>query len=142
MMNWSRIAVAAVAAWVVSMALGYLVNNFLFAGLYEANAAAFVSEEQIMRGLPIGFGVMLAGFLVFAYTYAKGYEGGSGLAEGLRFGLLVGIMLVCFVIVWNWVTTPISGNMALAMAGDYIVEFLVYGAIVGLIYKPAPKPAT
>ena len=140
-MNWSRIAIAAVAAWIVSMLLGYLVNDVLFAALYADNTAVYLPRTQIQGALPYGFGAMLVGFLAFAYAYAKGYEGGNGVSEGARYGLLVGIMLVCFATVWSWVLTPLTGKMALAIAVDYAVEFLIYGAIVGLIYKPRQAAA-
>ena len=41
-----------------------------------------------------------------------------------------------FALVWNYVTTPISGSLTMAMMIDTIVEFALYGAIVGSIYKP------
>ena len=136
-MNWKRLAMAAVAAWVVSFVFGYIVNQVLLVGLFEANAAVYRSEAEMMSGLPLGFGAMLIGFFVFAYAYAKGYEGGNGIVEGLKYGFLVGVMLVCFAIVWNYVTTPISGALAVAFVVDYLIEYSIYGAVVGAIYKRA-----
>ena len=58
----------------------------------------------------------------------------------------VAIMLCGFALVWNYVTTPISGSLSMAMMIDTIVEFALYGAIVGSIYKPlrsaVRRPAT
>ena len=51
-MNFGRLAIAAVVAWIVS--------------------------------IPVGF--LLVGFFAFAYAYARGFEGGSGVMEGVRFG--------------------------------------------------------
>ena len=139
-MNFARIAAAAVIAWIVSIAIGYVVNTFLFADLFTANQAAFRPEPAMMANLPLGFASMLVGFFAFAYAYAKGYEGG-GLVEGIRFGVLVAIMLDSFTIVWQYVTMPISGGLAVATMIDYIVEFSIYGAIVGTVYEPLPKRA-
>ena len=77
-------------------------------------------------------------------AYAKGYEGGSGVMEGIRFGLLIGIMVDAFAMIWYWVTIPISATLGIYMLIDGIVEPVIYGAIVGAIYKPAGKmrPAT
>jgi hypothetical protein len=99
------------------------------------------SEAAINGNLPLAFTFMLVGFFVFAYAYAKGYEGTSGAIEGLRYGVIVGVMLDCFANVWYYATVPISGTMAAAMMIDYAIEFALYGAIVGAIYKPAPKHA-
>jgi len=140
-MNFARVAAAAVVAWVVSIPVGYVANEIVLRGLYDANAAAFRAPAQLQANLPIGFGVMLVGFLAFAYAYAKGYEGTNGTVEGIRFGVLVALMLCGFALVWNYVTTPISGSLAMAMMIDMIVEFALYGAIVGSIYKPLRSPA-
>ena len=63
-MNFSRVAAAAVVAWIVSIG--------------------------------IGFAFLLVGFLAFAYAYAKGYEGGNGVMEGLRFGVVTALIIIGF----------------------------------------------
>ena len=135
-MNFARVAAAAVVAWIVSVPVGYVANEIVLRGLYDANAAAFRPQAALQANLPIGFGLMLIGFLAFAYAYAKGYEGTNGTMEGIRFGVLVAIMIDGFSVVWNYVTTPISGSLSMAMMIDIVVEFALYGAIVGSIYKP------
>jgi hypothetical protein len=140
-MNFARVAVAAVSAWIVSIGVGYVVNEILLKDLFLANAAAMRPEAALYANLPIGFGFMLIGFFAFAYTYAKGYEGGNGTMEGIRFGMLVAVMINCFALIWSWVSTPISGTLAAAMMIDYVVEFALYGAIIGSIYKPLGAPA-
>jgi hypothetical protein len=140
-MNFPRVAAAAVSAWIVSLVLGYVVNDLLLKDVYLANAGALRAEAAVNANLPLGFTFMLVGFFVFAYAYAKGYEGTSGVIEGLRYGVLIGVMLDCFAIVWYYATVPINGTMAAAMLIDYPIEFALYGVIVGSIYKRAEKTA-
>ena len=113
-MNFGRIAAAAVVAWIVSLAVGFFVNDVLLAGIAAANVSVMRPEAELMGNLPIGFAFLLVGFFAFAYAYAKGYEGGNGVVEGIRFGVLVSLIVI-----------------------DSIVELALYGAIVGAIYKPA-----
>ena len=40
--------------------------------------------------------------------YARLNANGCGIIQGLRFGALIGLVLVSFVVVWNHVTRPIS----------------------------------
>ncbi len=141
-MNFARIALAAVAAWVVSIPMGYVVNEIILKDLYLANAATMRPEAEIFANLPIGFGFMLVGFFAFAYAYAKGYEGGQGLMEGVRYGVLVGLMIDCFAIVWSGLTTHMSMSLTTAMMIDYIFEFALYGGIVGAVYRPSPAAAS
>ena len=69
--------------------------------------------------------------------YAKGFEGGRGIVEGVRFGLCAGVLIAGFGTIWQYIVFPITGTMALATTIDSIVEALLYGAIVGAVYKPA-----
>ena len=135
-MNYGRIVLAALAAWLASIALGYLINDVWLANLYAANAWAFRRREDISKLLPIGLGAQLVAFVAFAHAYAKGYEArGSGILEGMRFGLVVAIMLDGFAIVWNYVTEPIALRLGALQMIEHIGEFGVYGAIAGAIYQ-------
>ena len=58
-MNVRRIALAAVVAWLVSLAVGVFVNDYLFAGMIAANGAALRPVSAITATLPIGLGVLL-----------------------------------------------------------------------------------
>ncbi|HEY7448731.1 MAG TPA: hypothetical protein VH702_11320 [Vicinamibacterales bacterium] len=137
-MNYGRLVAAAVVAWVVSLGVGYFINDVVLADIYAANSAVIRPAAQMNSLLPLGFAFILVGYLVFAYMYAKGYEGGSGIAEGLRFGLCTGVLVTCFGLIWQYVLYPITGAMAVAIMVDSILEFALYGMIVGAIYKPAP----
>ena len=140
-MNFGRIAAAAVVAWLVSLAVGFLVNDVLLAPIAAANVAVMRPEAEIMGNLPIGFVFLLIGFFAFSYAYAKGYEGGNGVAEGVRFGVLLSLIVIGFGLVWQYVMFPITATYSAAIIIDSIVEMSIYGAIVGAIYKPAHAPA-
>jgi hypothetical protein len=51
-MNIRRIALAAVVAWLVSLAIGVVVNDYLFAGMIAANSAALRPTSAITANLP------------------------------------------------------------------------------------------
>ena len=141
-MNYARVLAAGVAAFVVSMGLGFFVNEVLLAEVYLANAAALRTEEAMAGTLPVGFVFLLVGFLAFAYAYAKGYEGGTGWLEGIRFGLVTWVIVTGFGLIWQWVLYPINTTMATAIIVDSAIELVIYGAIVGAIYKPAASTAS
>jgi hypothetical protein len=145
-MNHTRVAMAAVITWVVSLVVGFVVNNILLADIYAANQAVMRPQAQMNGMLWIGFVFLLLAFFAFAYMYAKGYEGGSGLMEGMRFGFCVGILITGFGLIWQYVLYPITSAMAMSIIIDQLFESTLYGAIVGLIYKPAAhavrRPAT
>ena len=134
-MNFSRLAVATAAAWLAHIALGYLIYEGLVRDLWRQPGSVFRVEDV---NLVLGFASSFAGLFLFAYMYAKGYEGGSGMQEGLRFGALVGVLLVCFGVVWTFAVVPMPGTLALYLAAGTVLQLTLSGIIVGVIYRPAP----
>ncbi len=58
--------------------------------------------------------------LVLAMIYARGYEGGSGAAEGARFGVLLNI----------------GGRLAAELAVAAFFQWIAVGLAVALVYRP------
>src|SRR5262245_1374680 len=114
-MNLKRVVVTGVVWWAVSLALMFLVRYVLFADIMAANAAVLRPTAELNAKLPLGFAFLIVGYIAFAYVYAKGYEGGNGIVEGARFGILVAILVNCFGIVWQYVMYPITITMSTAM---------------------------
>jgi hypothetical protein len=54
---------------------------------------------------------------------------------------LVAIMLCTFVAIWQYMIWPVGRGLLAAWLADYVVEFALYGIVVGVIYKPAAVPA-
>jgi hypothetical protein len=117
------------------------VNAVLLADVARANAAVLRPEAEFTANLPIGFAFLLLGFFAFSYAYAKGYEGGNGVMEGIRFGVIVAFIVIGFGVIWQYVVFPITPAFGAAIVIDTIVELAIYGAIVGAIYKPVGIPA-
>ena len=140
-MNLARVAIAALVAWVVYLGVSFVVHTFLLNDLYRQHAGAMRPEVDQHGVLPVGFVFALVGFFAFAYTYAKGYEGSRGTQEGLRFGVLIGILICAFRVIWDHMIWPVSIQLTIAWMVEYIVEFALYGMIVGAIYKPVPRAA-
>ena len=139
-MNYPRIALAGVAAWLVSIALGYLINDVWLFRLYQANAWAFRRPDDVAELVPIGLAAQLLGSLAFAFAYAKGYEPNreaSGSAQGIRFGLIIAIIVDGFAVVWNYVAEPIAPRLGFLQILGIVGQFGFCGAIVGLIYHPS-----
>lgn len=138
-MNYTRIALAGLAAWIVYFVVGGVVFGKLIADYYRPYTAVYRPLDAVMSRFPIGIVGMLVAMLVLAGMYAKGYEGGPGLMEGLRFGLLVGIFFVGAVVGDEYVTLNIGGKLALAMAAGRLFGWAIVGMTIGLVYKPVAR---
>jgi hypothetical protein len=88
-MNFGRIVVSGIVATVVYFAVGGLVFGKLIAKYYAPYPGVYRSAESVMAYFPIGITSTLLAIVILTAIYAKGYEGGSGLAEGARFGALI-----------------------------------------------------
>jgi hypothetical protein len=75
--------------------------------------------------------------LVLALLYAMLYKGGSGIAEGGRFGALVGVFAIGSFVMHNYVNLNIGLALTLESAVAYLVEWIAVGIAIGLIYRPA-----
>jgi len=99
--------------------------------------AVYHPQKEVMRVMPYGMAAMFAAMLVLAVLYAMLYRGGSVLAEGARFGVLIGIFAVCSFVIHNYVNLNIGLKLTLQQSVAYLVEWIVVGIVIGLLYRPA-----
>ncbi|MGA2580630.1 MAG: hypothetical protein ABSH24_31945 [Bryobacteraceae bacterium] len=101
--------------------------------------AVYRSKEGMKSVMPAGMAAMFLSMLALAAIYAMLYQGGSGVAEGARFGALIGIFAIGAFVVHNYVNLNIGLRLTLEQAAAYFVEWTVTGIAIGLIYRP-PAP--
>ena len=136
-MNYTRIAIAAVAATIFYYIYGFLVEGLLIRKDFLPYTAVYRSGDAVKPLFPLGILCTLVASFVIGMIYAKGYEGGSGVAEGSRFGLLVAVFVVCTFVGPNFVILNIGGRLALKLAVSNLVQWTLLCIIIGLIYRPA-----
>jgi hypothetical protein len=76
--------------------------------------------------------------LLFCYIFTKGYEG-KGMAEGVRFGLLMGLFMAIPMSIDQYVIYPLTSNLAMIWFVGGVVSFVIVGAIFAAIYKPSAE---
>ncbi|HEY6051730.1 MAG TPA: hypothetical protein VIZ58_10805 [Thermoanaerobaculia bacterium] len=138
-MNYPRIILAALGAFVAYFAIGFAVFAVAAGPMkreFEKYPAVYRPKEAMMGVMPIGMAAMLVGILVLAVLYAMVFKGGSGLAEGVRFGALIGVFVVCAFVVHNWTNLNIGARLTVYQALAYFVQWTVVGGAIGLIYRP------
>jgi hypothetical protein len=137
-MNYTRIALASIGAFVAYMALGGL----MFAAIPSLKAeflrypAVYRTQEGQMSHMPSGMAAMLLSMVVLAVLYARMYKGGSGFAEGAIFGALIGLFVIGAFVVHNYVNPNIGLKITMFSAAAFFIEWTVVGIAIGLVYKP------
>ena len=140
-MNYSRLALAALGGTVASFAFGFLLFWLVPALINEAHKypAVFRSREEMNSVMPIGFAASVIAIVVVAIIFAMIHQGGSGLMEGARLGVLIGIFAICNVL-HNYANLNIGLKLALGQATAYFFQWTIVGIVIGLIYKPLAAP--
>jgi hypothetical protein len=138
-MNYTRLALASVAAFVAYMALGGLIFGAIpsLKDEFLKYPNVYRSQQGQISHMPIGMAAMLLSMVVLTVLYARMFEGGSGLTEGAIFGALIGLFAIGAFVLHNYVNLNIGLRITVQSAIAYFVEWTVVGIVIGLIYRPA-----
>lgn len=137
-MNYSRIGLAALCAWIAYFAFGFLLF-FLFPGLVEEARKfpnVFRDHESMKSVMPVVLVTTLLAIGVLAVIFALIAPSGSGLADGARFGALAGLFVVCAFVLHNYVNLNIGLKLAVMQSAAYFVQWALVGLVIGVVYKP------
>jgi hypothetical protein len=140
-MNWKRFFIASVVVFVVVQAMDFVINNIILMAQYESLKELWRPDMGSKMWIMYLIGVMVA--FLFTYIFIKGREG-KGLAEGVRYGIIIWLFVSVPMSLGFWIMLPIPFKLALWWILFSLLEMLVAGILVAAIYKPAaaaPKAA-
>jgi hypothetical protein len=138
-MNYSRILLASFCAFVAYFVYG----GILFGALpwlrteFAKYPAVYRSQEGIKSTMPFGMLAMFVALVAIAVLYAMIYTAGSGVAEGARFGALIGVFAIGSFVVHNYVNLNIGLKLTIQQSIAYFVQWVIIGIVIALVYKPA-----
>jgi hypothetical protein len=134
--NYSRIAFAAVGATVAYfLAGGLLFTSSRMKSEFQKYPAVYRTQEDMKSVWPIGIAGMLLAMFALAFLYALLRRDGSGLVQGLRFGALIAAFALGSFVLHNHVNLNIDLRLTIFQAVAYSFEWLLVGAVIGLIYR-------
>ncbi len=135
-MNVKRWLSASLAVFVVWFVVEMIVHGMLLEGIYRQTASLWRPEAE-MQGMMV---FLWLGYLVFApffaFVYARGYEKGKGgIGQGMRYGVLIGMLTAPLRSLATYATMPIPGTLAFYWFLDGMLVAVCAGIAVGLIYR-------
>ena len=132
-MNWTRIALAGVAAGVVTNVFKFIVHGILLADTYVGLPEVFEQSESS----PVYFFVIAVGMaLAMAILYAKTRScWPAGLKGGATLGLIVGLMLFFAEFYYPLVIADFPYYLSWCWGVSEIIFSVIAGSIVALVYK-------
>ncbi len=125
-------------AFVTIEILEMLVNFFILGPVYQANAQIWRADMN--SKMWIFHVVMLFEAFFFSFIFSKGYEN-KGLAEGVRYGTYIGIWLGVGKAYATYAMIAIPYSLALQWFIYGIIEYVLAGMVLTLIFKPKAEAA-
>ena len=126
---------ASIAVFVVYSILEYISNQIVFMPAYPSMFPGTPADQsEMMQRLWMYLGRAIFS-VMFAFIYTKGYEGKTGMAEGLRYGIWIAILVPVPVFFRNLVVASATGGLPVTGMLVSVLEIIIIGVLVGMIYQ-------
>jgi len=129
----TRIIIAIVVVFILSVAFGTLIHAFLLKADYEQVAHLYRTAADTK------FFVIFAGYLAFAigsvWLYSKGVEDKPWLGQGLRFGFAIWLVVSVTSFFIEYATQPIPAALVFKQLGYELINKLILGAVTAAIVR-------
>lgn len=131
-MHKGKLLKATISYFILTMMVAYTWHMVLFHELY-VEMGAFTRVEPIM---PFGMLAVTVQGLVIAYLYPFWYQGGKPVTSGIKFSLLMGLMVYTVMVFATAAKFKIEPVSTFVLYGTIfqLIQFVVTGAALGLIY--------
>lgn len=134
-MNCKRYALSVVAGFIFVFIFEYMLHGNLLMGLYEQTSNLWRSPEEMEKYMPLMTLIQFLSVVVISFIFTRNYEN-KGIAEGARFGLLIGL-LIGVGMIGSYAYMPIPMALALGWFIGTVIELTLLGVILSLTYKEA-----
>jgi hypothetical protein len=130
--------IAFVVVYIVLVLTNYLIHSVLLMGLYAQPEVMKIWRPDMMSKMWIMYlvDVFIAFFFVVIFT--KGYEG-RGWMEGVRYGFYVGCITALPAAYAQYASYPFPYSLAMQWFIYGMIQYIILGIVVALIYKPKAK---
>lgn len=130
-MDFKKFSMATVGGFFAMFIPGGLWHMLIMKDFYEKYAGDSALAEPNILFIILGVLILSA---LMAYMYPQGYKGGSPLKEGLRFGVVIGILWVLPI---NVIMIGVMGTTKTLVLVDTLYHMVgqgIGGIVIGYIY--------
>jgi hypothetical protein len=111
--------------------LDALIHGFFLRHLYERVSGLWRPDIQAKAWIMIVLDFMTS--FLFVYIFTKGREN-KGIAEGIRYGLLMGLFFSLIGVFGQYVVYPLPLQLAISWFIFNLLEFIIAGIITALVF--------
>jgi len=127
-----------IAVFIAAEILNFIINGLILMSTYESLKSLW--RPDMNSFMWVYHVLMVVGAFFFTFIFSKGYEG-KGIAEGIRYGLYIGIWMSMGMAYGTYAMIAIPYSLALQWFIYGIIQYVIMGVVVALVYKAKPKPA-
>lgn len=131
--NFKSLLITMLAVFIYIFASDFIIHGLLLKSSYHATSELWRSESEMQSFMPwMLFGQLLIA-KYFTLLFVKGYNG-TGIMEGIRFGVLIGFFSVGAQCI-QYAVMPMPLSLLFSWAGLGLIQAITGGVIASLIYK-------
>jgi hypothetical protein len=131
-----------VAVFIAMAVLSFIIHGVLLSSVYMAEPMRSMMrpEAQMNSMMWIYYVVYLIQAFFFTLVFSKGYEG-KGIAEGLRYGFYMGLLMATPMAYASYAMYPMPYSLALQWFIYGIITYLILGVILALVFSKKSSEA-
>ncbi len=131
-----KIILSSVLVFVLFLIMDHVLHNVLLAGLYAETASLWRGPGEMRGLLWIIIAVDLALAVLVTWLFAKGWETGKSWAgQGLRFGLVLGLLFSLPMGFSMYAIMPIPFSLGLGWFLGALTEFVIVGLTLAFLFR-------
>jgi membrane protease YdiL (CAAX protease family) len=130
-----RFLISVVVIFVLSMAFGFLVHGLLLSQQYAKLPGLFRTEQDAVNYFPF---MLLAHLFIaagFVWIYLKGRESKPFLPQGVRFGVVVAVLMTIPMYLIYYAVQPMPGALVFKQIVFEAVGVIVMGIVVAWLNR-------
>jgi hypothetical protein len=117
----------------------YILNMYIMMPVYQATSSLWRMPEEMKTGVIFIVQLIYAFFLTLIFS--KGYTH-KGVLEGIRYGFYVSMIAVLPGAYMTYATMPVPYSLALGWFLGGLLELIVAGVILALVFGKKPADTT
>ena len=120
-----------IAVFVVMEVLAFIIHGVILDSTYKSIQGVWRPDMQSLMWV---YHVLSAiGSFFFTLVFSKGYEG-KGTAEGVRYGLYIGIWMSSGMAYGSYAMINIPYSLALQWFIYGVIEYIIYGVVLAMVF--------
>ena len=135
-MEKKNLLISGLVVFVVHQILDYFIHQVILAPTYEATAELWRPEDEMLSLMWVMICVGLLWSFIFTYIFGW-FHKGLGIMEGIQYGFCIGLFVMVPMAFNSYVVTPIPFSLALGWFGYGMVQVIICGAVLSLVYRPS-----